>query len=329
MKKLKNLYLSSVHTSSGKTEVALGLGLMLQDKGYKVGYFKPFSRRKGKADYDTEVQIVAKSLNLDESLVSPVFLDPVYFETMNKQKDEFRKKILAGYKKIKDCCDVVIIEGAKKFNNFMSFDLDDATLAFLMDNSAVMSVNTFEKDEDICDLLMQKDMITRRKASYIGCMLTHVTKIMASRAVQEFIPYLKNAGIKCFGVVEKDDRLTSPTFREVMENLGGKLLDEDCECYDIDVLVKQVLIGAMSAHSALSYFRSSGQNAVVITGGDRSDIVLTALETNISGIILTGNLYPDSHVISAAREKRVPIILVPGDTFTTATRVETTAAELQ
>jgi len=56
---------------------------------------------------------------------------------------------------------------------------------------------------------------------------------------------------------------------------------------------------------------------------------MTALETGIVGIILTGNLYPDMRVITAAKQKGVPIILVPFDTYTTASKVEETAAEIQ
>lgn len=329
MTKLRSLYLSSVHTGSGKTETALGLGLLLKDKGYKVAYFKPFSRRKGNATIDTELEITASTFGMNTSKQSPIFIEPVYFDTLQKHKDEYRKKILAAYKVLKNEYDVVLIEGGNKFNSFMSFDLDDATLASQMDNCAIMSVNLLESDTDICDLLMQREFLKMRKGTYIGCILNRVPKIMVARAKQEFLPYLKAASIPCFGIIEKDQRLTAPTFREIMETVGGKLLDEDESRYDLDVLVKTAIVGAMSAHSALSYLRTSGQQAVVITGGDRADIVLTALETNVAGIILTGNLYPDQHVISACQEKNVPIVLVPHDTYTTATKVEQTVARLQ
>ncbi|MBN2150451.1 MAG: phosphotransacetylase family protein [Candidatus Lokiarchaeota archaeon] len=329
MTKLRSLYLSSVHSGSGKTEIALGLGLLLKDKGYKVAYFKPFSRRKGNALIDTELAITSKTFGMDPAKMSPVFIEPVYFETLHKHKDEYRGKVIAAYKAIKEEYDVVLIEGGNKFNSFMSFDLDDATLANQMDNSPILTVNLLESDTDVCDLLLQREFLKLRKGNYSGCVLNRVSKIMVSRAKQEFIPYLKAAGIPCFGIIEKDPRLTAPTFREIMEMVGGKLLDEDESQYDLDVLVKNAFVGAMSAHSALSYLRTSGQHAVVITGGDRADIVLTALETNVAGIILTGNLYPDQHVISATQEKHVPLVLVPHDTYATATKVEQTVAGLQ
>lgn len=72
----------------------------------------------------------------------------------------------------------------------------------------------------------------------------------------------------------------------------------------------------MTIEGALGYLRRA-PNKALITGGDRSDMALTALETSTSVIILTGGLYPDVGVLSRAEEKGVPVILVHEDTFTT------------
>jgi BioD-like phosphotransacetylase family protein len=71
----------------------------------------------------------------------------------------------------------------------------------------------------------------------------------------------------------------------------------------------------MTIESALKYLRRAA-NKAVITGGDRADMTLTALESGTSVLILTGGLYPDVSVLSRASEKKVPVILVPFDTFT-------------
>ncbi|MFZ5591935.1 MAG: DRTGG domain-containing protein, partial [Bacillota bacterium] len=73
---------------------------------------------------------------------------------------------------------------------------------------------------------------------------------------------------------------------------------------------------AMTLESALGYLRRA-PNKAVITGGDRADICLAALETSTSALILTGGLYPDVKVIARAEEKGVPVILVHYDTYTT------------
>jgi hypothetical protein len=60
----------------------------------------------------------------------------------------------------------------------------------------------------------------------------------------------------------------------------------------------------------------------VITGGDRIDVQLVALETSTSLLILTGNIQPSVQVINKAEEKQVPILVVAGDTLTSVERAE-------
>jgi len=74
-----------------------------------------------------------------------------------------------------------------------------------------------------------------------------------------------------------------------------------------------MLVGAMSAEAALTYFRRR-TNKAVITGGDRADIQLAALETSTSCLILTGNLYPSPVVLNRADELDVPLLLADMDT---------------
>jgi hypothetical protein len=96
----------------------------------------------------------------------------------------------------------------------------------------------------------------------------------------------------------------------------------------MDALVEDVLVGAMTPESALSYFRRSLRKAVV-TGGDRSDIQLAALQTDTSVLILTGNFYPDVRVLARAEELGVPVLLVPYDTFTTIREIASLSGRIK
>ena len=107
--------------------------------------------------------------------------------------------------------------------------------------------------------------------------------------------------------------IAAPTVNEFLNVLGGELLTQQT---NLNRLVENITVGTMTPESALSYLRRSS-NKAVITGGDRIDMALTALETSTSVLILTGGLYPDLKVISRAEEKGVPVILVHYDTFST------------
>ena len=100
--------------------------------------------------------------------------------------------------------------------------------------------------------------------------------------------------------------------------LGGDII---C-CEDRkEEAVENFMVGAMNVEGALKYFRAQA-NKAVITGGDRSDIQLAALETPTKVIILTGGMYPDSSIISAAQGKNVPIMVVADDTMTVVSKMD-------
>jgi BioD-like phosphotransacetylase family protein len=85
--------------------------------------------------------------------------------------------------------------------------------------------------------------------------------------------------------------------------------------------VETFLIGAMNAQSAVKYLRQV-KRAAFITGGDRTDLAMAALDQDVSTLILTGFIQPDMGVITLANKKGIPIILSPSDTYTTMRNLE-------
>jgi BioD-like phosphotransacetylase family protein len=131
-------------------------------------------------------------------------------------------------------------------------------------------------------------------------------------------PFLEAQGIPVLAVLPQDPILCAVSVNELTDHLGAEMIC--CPDHGED-LVETMMVGAMSVDSALSYFRRHA-NKAVITGGDRVDIQLAALETATTCLILTGNLRPNPMIVTRAEEQCVPILLVPSDTMTTVRRAE-------
>jgi BioD-like phosphotransacetylase family protein len=86
-------------------------------------------------------------------------------------------------------------------------------------------------------------------------------------------------------------------------------------------MVESLAIGAMNVNAALEYFRK-GENMAVITGGDRTDLQLAALETSTTCLILTGSISPDPLILGRAEDLEVPILSVNLDTLSTVEIVD-------
>ena len=104
------------------------------------------------------------------------------------------------------------------------------------------------------------------------------------------------------------------------EAIGGELINEAATA-GMNNVVETIIIGAMNAQAALKYLRQV-KKAAVITGGDRADLALAALNEDVSVLILTGFIQPDAKVVTVANEKKIPIILSPSDTYTTMRNLE-------
>ena len=127
-------------------------------------------------------------------------------------------------------------------------------------------------------------------------------------------PFLKNRGIEVFGIVPDDIVLGAAPISDIVEILNGTVL---CAPDKLDGLVEHFSIGAMKADAALRVFQRVPHKGV-ITGGDRSDIQLAALQTSTRCIVLTGALHPNERILTRAEELGVPVILTDKDTSSTA-----------
>ncbi|MHA2346381.1 MAG: DRTGG domain-containing protein [Candidatus Hodarchaeales archaeon] len=91
----------------------------------------------------------------------------------------------------------------------------------------------------------------------------------------------------------------------------------------LDNIVHHTFVGAMSADQVVTKPLWNLENKLIITPGDRSDMILAALESNTSGILLTNNIFPDDPIIKSIADRRnIPILLVPQDTFTVAKLID-------
>jgi hypothetical protein len=131
-------------------------------------------------------------------------------------------------------------------------------------------------------------------------------------------PYLQRNKIVVLGALPLLPRLSALSVGELAELLQAEILTENL---DPNALVETFTVGAMTADAALSRFRRY-QNKAVITGGDRTDIQLAALETSTAVLILTGNLHPSPLIIKQAEALSVPILLVPDNTMETIDQIE-------
>lgn len=319
MSKIPGIIISATRWFTGKTAFCLGLALKMQEQGYKVGFFKPLIHIEPGFLHDLDVITFRKMLNLKEpyEVIAPIQLGPNFLEGyINADLNGLKKLILNAYEKICEGKDFIIVEGLHTYNTGCSIDLSASCISKMLDLKTLL-LSKIENDFSIDDIFLAKNCI-ESKGKFLGIVLNRVSRLLYKRTKEVIVPELEKREIKVFGLIPENRTLMAKTAREIYESLGGEILA--CEEY-LDNLVEEVLIGAMTYESALKYFMRTSNKAVV-TGGDRADIALAALQTDTSLLIFTGNLYPSQKILNEAESKKVPIILVPTDTYTTIKNLE-------
>ncbi|MGL6135459.1 MAG: DRTGG domain-containing protein, partial [Prochlorococcaceae cyanobacterium] len=135
---------------------------------------------------------------------------------------------------------------------------------------------------------------------------------------QEIVPALERLGIPVLGVMPRSPLLRSVTVEELVRRLQAEVL---CSHDRLDLLVETLSIGAMNVNSAMEFFRRR-RNMAVVTGADRTDIQLAALEASTQCLILTGVGDPLPQLVTRAEELDVPLLKVEHDTLTTVEVIE-------
>ena len=115
---MKSLYITSVSTYSGKTALALGLGLRLQAAGHKVGYLKPVSTQPytaGGRVLDEDADFVRRTLGLETPpwelspiIITTELLDEIMSGTLER---DLLAEVKAACEKAGEDKDILIMEG--------------------------------------------------------------------------------------------------------------------------------------------------------------------------------------------------------------------------
>jgi BioD-like phosphotransacetylase family protein len=314
------IYLSSEVGLSGLHTLCIGLGQRFREENLKVGYIKPVGHRyftlEGQAT-DEDAAFMRRTLELEEDLgdICPVVLTPQLVNSYYLEGGgDLLERVKQAYGRVSAGKDVVIAQGAYTSLQGRFLGLSAYQIAPVLD-ARVILVERFD------DAFLADNVLAARddfEGNLIGVIYNIIPSNRESFVADILAPSLDRVGIPVLGQIPADRLLSSINVGDLAELLDGRILSGETH---LDNLVEDIVVGAMGQEHALSIFRKH-RNLCVVTGGDRSDIQLAAMEAKARCLILTGNLYPSSIILGKAEELGIPVIMVGMDTFSTAERAD-------
>jgi BioD-like phosphotransacetylase family protein len=318
------LYITSLQTFSGKTAICLALGRRLQREGYRVGYFKPLSTQPwepipGRA-LDEDAEFVRRILGLegaDEDLVGVVLTPSLLRDILCRCSDrDILSEVRTAYERVAAGKDVILLEGGASLREGVSVGLGSPQVADVLD-LPVLAIVRFRNEMNLVDDCLTACLQLGERL--LGVLVNAVPDRAWEFVTEVACQCLEERGIPVFGALPRREELQAISVGELAEVLAAEFLALPEKR---DVLVEHLVVGAMGAEQALPRMRRIGGAKAIITGGDRADLQLAALETATACLILTGHLHPQPEILRRAEETGVPVLLVRENTMETVEAIE-------
>jgi phosphate acetyltransferase len=325
-----SIYLATTEPHCGKSLISLGITDLLLRRTSRVGVFRPLIGTQSADERDKNIDLLLSHFGLDLPYEDTFALMRHEATELigHGRYDDVLNKIIEKYKALESRCDFILCIGS---------DLEEGGAVLEFDFNADVAKNLG------CSVLILSSGENREVGEVVGTARatldafaergTPVLGMVVNRANPDELPELRVALKEevarddlLISVIPGNKTLGSPTIKEIADHLGAEILYGGSQ---LDKLAYRYLIIAMQLQNYLPYL---SENALLITPGDRNEVVLSALQAHeshryprISGIVLSGGLKPAPPVarLLDGLSGMVPILSVETDTYETAVNVGT------
>jgi phosphate acetyltransferase len=323
----KNVFISTSEPYCGKSVIVLGLVNMLLAKTRKVGYFKPIINADPNENKDDHIASVTEYFGLLENYDDTFAFTRSQALQMiqNKSEGEMIDIIISKFKKLEEAYDFTVVEGSDFVGEGIAFEFDaNISIAKNIGAPAIIVISGENKTTArvVTTAMTVFHNFQAREVQVLAIVVNRVNVEQAEDVKRLLVMQLHNDVV--ITVIPFEKSLNSPTMQEINEHLGGKLLfGEDQLSNQADHFVT----GAMQVPNFLNYLK---ENVLIVTPGDRGDIIISALQANlstnypkISGVVLSGGFEPEEPVMRLIQGSPsiMPIISVKTGTFETTAKL--------
>jgi BioD-like phosphotransacetylase family protein len=326
---MKKLYVTATRRTDGKTAIVLGLMLALQKRVQNVGFMKPLGKRDVEArgvGLDEDSILIEKVCRVHCSLqdMSPVTIDREFSEEFFRDgaREPLMERILEAFRRIATGRDLVVIEGTGHACLGSVYGLSNAEVAKAL-GAKVLIASSGGIGEPIDEIALNASFFKSHGVEIVGAIINKARpheigplKTYGRRA-------LDRLGIRLLGVIPQHPIFESKTVLQVFEGIGAQLLNGESR---LSARVGTVLIGAMTPHNAVEAFED---DALLVTGGDRTDLILAAIASKmitpegrgLAGLVLTRGFRPPDAILKLLKRTDLPVAIVKERTFEAASKV--------
>ncbi|WP_153111119.1 phosphate acetyltransferase [Propionivibrio limicola] len=295
----------------GLTSVALGIVRALQRQGVEVKYAKPVAQ----GDRDNSVKFAQQVFQAE--VPAPLSMQDASERIATNQSNELMEDIVTLCMKAGTGASVLVVEGlhsdsANPFTAQLNVDIAQSLKA------EIVVVADVSADNALSDLHLSISQFTNADCKVAGVVFNKAGKDFDAAAAKQQL-----GNVCVWGVVNDNPLLLAPRTKDVADYLNAEVVMPG------EMATRRVTDTIIAARSASEFVPRLRPGTLIITSGDRHDIILVAALAASRGIPLAGLMLTHSSSISPqllelatpALNSGVPVLRVSGDSFSNAVKV--------
>jgi len=324
---VKSLYITSLEQESGKAVAAVGLMEQLCGHFKGVSVFRPVITEGSSPDNLIAIMTELYHLPFAAEELYGVTYEVAQALLSAGKYEELHNQILEKFMALESRCDFVLCVGTDYTGVSTALEFDfNVEVARNLGAPLLPIINGRGKDPKalIRSIRALLESLEVRKCNVLAVIVNRIEGNQRGSLLAGLKQDLP-AGKPVY-VFTEEPILGKTTVREIAAAIGAELLSGDDNWMDGEV--NSIKVAAMELRHFLDHLE---EGSLVITPGDRSDIILGTLAADrstryprVAGLILTGNLKPAPQIqrlLEGLRVSPVPVFAVETDTFTTALEV--------
>lgn len=325
-----SIYVATSEAHCGKSLVGLGIIETILRRTERVGVFKPIINAKAnERDKDLDLLLSHFKLSLDYQETYAFKRRDARDLLSAGQYNKFMDKIIQQYKALEKKCDFILVEGTDYSDEGSSFVFNINVDIAKNLGCPVLILGRGDLNRDIEEvmtpILMSYESFSEKECQILGIIVNRTQAHLAHELLLELKGNIKDRNV-VISVIPEDIVLQSPTIKELVSHLNAEVL------YGHDQLEQQAYRYSVAAMQLQNYLPRMTENCMVVTPGDRGDVILSALQAHqsqnypaISGIILTTGFQLADSIkrLLDGLPSIVPILFVKENTYETVARLGT------
>lgn len=324
------LYITATGPATGKSAIALGAMQMLTRVMRNVAIFRPIINEPLLDSRDADINLFLQYFKLDQPYKDTfAYTQQEAREIINQgSRNLLLENIIQKYKSILETHDFVLCIGTDFLGKDPIFEFElNAEIAANMGAPVILVTSGDNSSfQDIADSMqLVFDSLEPYAIDVLAAIVNRSS--MNQTELDELRSILHDMGIGALVyAVPNDPALARATMKDVKKGLDAEVIYGESR---LDVLVGDYLVAAMHVDNFLKYIE---KDQLIITPGDRTDILLAAIASrlsssmpDISGVLLTGGLTPPESVLKLVEGwtgAPLPILLTKSHTYRTITALQ-------